>query len=233
MLLALVLHLPLYYLATPFRGRNPVPRWFLRTIAAIAGVRLRTRGEHPGQRSFFVANHVSWIDIPAMAGTTGSAFIAHDGLARIAPLRWLCGLNDTLFVARHERRSVATQIQQVRTALHQTGALTIFAEGTTSHGGETLPFKSSLLSALEGDLAIPVQPVWLDYGADTAAIAWVGDEPGLDNVLRILARIRPVELTIHFLPALCDDDRSDRKRMAHAARNAIEAARLDKLFHIG
>jgi 1-acyl-sn-glycerol-3-phosphate acyltransferase len=229
-LLALLLvSTPVYYLVAPFTARNPVPRWFLRSVAAIAGVRLRTRGTRPARRSFLVANHVSWIDIPAIAGTTGSAFIAHDGLAQIGPLRWFCGLNDTVFVARHERRSVAAQVAQIRTALRETGALTIFAEGTTSDGSATLPFKSSLLSALEGDFeeeAIPVQPVWLDYGAETRGIAWVDDEPGIDNALRILARVRPVDLIVHFLPPLGPEDRADRKRMAAAARAAIEAARV-------
>lgn len=225
LLAMLLICAPLHYVFAPFTARNPVPRWFLRSVAAIAGVRVRLRGERPARRSFLIANHVSWIDIPALAGATGSAFVAHDGLAQIGPLRWLCSLNDTVFVARHERRSVAAQVEQVRTALRETGALTIFAEGTTSDGTGTLPFKSSLLSAMEGDAdTIPVQPVWLDYGAETREIAWVGEEPGLDNALRILARLRPVDLTIHFLPPLGPEDRADRKRMASAARAAIDEA---------
>jgi len=225
MLALLAICLPLHYLAAPVFARNPVPRWFLRGIAAVAGVRLRTRGRRPGRRAFLIANHVSWIDIPAIAGITGSAFVAHDGLAQIGPLRWLCGLNDTVFVARQQRATIAAQVEQVRTALRDTGALTIFAEGTTSDGSATLPFKSALLSALEGDAEIPVQPIWLDYGAETRAIAWVGEEPGLDNALRILARVRRVDLTVHFLPPLSAQERSDRKRMAIAARAAIDAAR--------
>ncbi|MFD2135791.1 lysophospholipid acyltransferase family protein [Novosphingobium resinovorum] len=165
------------------------------------------------------------MDILAIAGRTGSAFVAHDGLAQIGPLRWLCEMNDTVFVARHERRSVSAQIEQVRAALSDTGALTIFPEGTTSDGTGTLAFKSSLLSAIEGDSDIPVQPVWLDYGVETRAVAWVGEEPGLDNALAILARWRPVDLTLHFLPPLSSEDRTDRKRMAAAARTAIETAR--------
>lgn len=227
MLAMLAIHAPLYYVFAPFTRHNPVPRSFLRSVAVIAGVRVRTTGVHPAPRTFFLANHVSWIDIPAIAGVTGSAFVAHDGLAQIGPLRWLCSLNDTVFVARHDRRSVAAQVRQVRTALAETGALTIFPEGTTSDGAGTLAFKSSLLSAIEGDFdaPIPIQPVWLDYGPETRSVAWVGEEPGLDNALRIMARVKPVELTVHFLPPLTGEDRADRKRIAAAARAAIEAAR--------
>jgi 1-acyl-sn-glycerol-3-phosphate acyltransferase len=224
MLAALFICVPLYYLLAPFAARNPIPRWFLRAIAAIAGLRVRIVGRHAAKRTFFLANHISWLDIPAMAGVTGTAFIAHDGLASIGPLRWLCGLNDTVFIARHDRRSVARQVEQIRTALLETGALTIFPEGTTSDGTALLPFKSSLLSALEADADhIPVQPVWLDYGDETRGIAWVGAEPGLDNALGILARWRPIRLTITFLPPLDANERANRKSMARAASHAIAA----------
>lgn len=229
MIAALLICAPLFYLFAPFTRRNPVPRWFLRTLATIAGARPRVIGERPARDAFLVANHVSWLDIPAIAGATGSAFIAHDGLAAIRPLRWLCSLNDTVFVARHDRRSVSDQIAQVRLALRETGALTIFPEGTTSDGTGLLPFKSSLLSALDADADhIPVQPVWLDYGPETQEIAWVDAEPGIDNALRILARWRPVALTLHFLPPLSEPERRDRKAIARAAHAAIARAMTDR-----
>jgi 1-acyl-sn-glycerol-3-phosphate acyltransferase len=224
MLATLLACLPLHYLAAPLTRHNPVPRWFLRTLRTIAGLHLRVHGATVERRTVFLANHVSWLDIPAIAGATGSAFVAHDGLAQIGPLRWLCALHHTVFIARHERRSVAAQIGQVREALRDHGPLTIFPEGTTSDGTGTLPFKSSLLAALEGDHGVPVRPVRLDYGAQTRTIAWVGDEPGLDNALRILARVRPVVLTLHLLPPLAREDMADRKRIAAAARAAIDAA---------
>lgn len=215
----------LYYLAAPFTSFNPVPRLFLRLVASTAGVRVRRTGPRPAPRTFFLANHVSWLDIPALAGLTGCAFVAHDGLASIGPLRWLCSLNDTVFVARHDRRSVAMQVEQVREALRETGALAIFPEGTTADGTRLLPFKSSLLSAIDSaNDHVAVQPVWLDYGPDVGDLAWVGDEPGLANALRILARWRPIHLDIHFLAPLEGEARADRKAMARAARERIEAA---------
>jgi len=154
-----------------------------------------------------------------------SAFVAHDGLAAFAPLRWLCDKNDTVFIARHDRTSIAVQIEQVRAALAETGALTVFPEGTTSDGTTLLPFKSALLSALETDADhFPVQPVWLDYGPQVADIAWVGVEPGLENALRVLARRQPINLTVHFLPPLPPAARASRKTMAKAAQDAILAA---------
>lgn len=219
LLLACILLYHLWRLRGP---HNPWPSRFLHGIARLAGVRMLVIGERKHKGAILLANHVSWIDIPAIAGATGSAFVAHDGLASIPLLRWLCAMNDTVFVARHDRTSIARQVARVREAIRDTGALTIFPEGTTSDGTALLPFKSSLLSALDPlPDGVAVQPVWLDYGTEAARIAWIGDEPGLDNFLRILALPRPLRLTVHLLPPLAGHTLATRKAIAAAAREAI------------
>ncbi|HEX4847121.1 MAG TPA: lysophospholipid acyltransferase family protein [Novosphingobium sp.] len=222
MLAWLIAAIPAYYLFAAFTRHNPVPRAFLSGINRIAGVRLIVHGEKVHRGAFLLANHVSWIDIPALSATTGTAFVGHDGLASMPLLKWLCKMNDTVFVARHDRTSVARQIEDVRTALSDTGALAVFPEGTTSDGTGLLQFKSSLLSALEPlPAGIAIQPVLLDYGPEAAEIAWVGEEHGLHNFLRILARRRPVVVTVRFLPVLAGDQLANRKTIAQAAREAI------------
>ena len=221
----LLLCVPLYYLHRLLRLPNPWPRIFLRGVTWIAGVKLHWRGNKARRGVLLIANHVSWIDIPALAAASGCAFVGHDGLASMPLLKWLCKMNDTVFVARHDRKSVADQVEAVRAALSHSGALTIFPEGTTSDGTGLLPFKSSLLSAFEPlPAGIAVQPVLLDYGPEAADIAWIGAEHGLDNLLRILARTMPVQLTIHYLPMLSGDALDSRKSIAAAARAAIGRA---------
>ncbi|GFE74425.1 hypothetical protein NTCA1_20740 [Novosphingobium sp. TCA1] len=225
LLVLLLACVPAYYLLAPLTRRNPAPRFFLTSVGRISGLRVTMRGSSPAPDTFFLANHVSWLDVPALSHASGTAFIAHAGLADFAPLRWLCTLNDTVFVARNRRSTVSEQVEQVRSALRDTGALTIFPEGTTSDGTDLLPFKSSLLSAIStDDDTVAAQPVWVDYGSDAAEIAWVGEEPGLDNALRILARTKPVRVTVHFLAPLTGEDRRDRKALARGAQAAIRHA---------
>lgn len=223
MALLLVLCTPLHFVWRAVGAGRWWPRVFLSGIGAVTGLIVHIEGK-PRRGALLLANHVSWLDIPALSHASGTAFVAHDGLSAFPFLKWLCEMNETVFIARHRRGSVAEQVAQVRSAMDQSGCLTLFPEGTTSDGTGLLPFKSSLLSALEempeGTI---VQPVVLAY-EDAARIAWVGDEPGLDNFKRILARLRPIRLTIRFLDPLSGADLTDRKTVAAAAQSTIAAA---------
>lgn len=205
-----------------FGQRELVPPLFLGFMGRMAGLRVRTEGT-PRKGGLFLANHVSWLDILALAGASRAIFVAHSGLTVHGGLKWLCEQNKTVFITRHERNSVTGQVEQVRAALGEQ-PVTIFPEGTTNDGTALLPFKSSLLSAVE-PLAgtVPIQPVALDY-ADAHGIAWFGNEPGLANVRRILARPGRVELTIRFLEPLSGEALANRKTMTAAAQQAIAGA---------
>lgn len=220
--------LVLYALAAPLPGLNPVPRMFLSGVLRIVGGRLRVEGEPTTAPSILLANHLSWIDIPALAAATGTAFVAHTGLAEHPVMRFLCKLNHTVFIARSDRASVAGQVHQVRDGLLETGLLTLFPEGTTGDGQNLLAFKSSLLAAVEQSASdVEIRPVWIDYGEATKQVAWVGDETGLNNAKRILSRSGQFTVTTQLLPALIPKDRNDRKTIAAAAHAAV-AARMDQ-----
>jgi 1-acyl-sn-glycerol-3-phosphate acyltransferase len=201
---------------------NPWPRRFLRGVARIFGIAIAVRGQRAPGRVLLLANHVSWIDIVVLSAASGCAFVGHDGLAGIPLLRWLCRQNDTVFIARHDKTGVAAQVGQLRRALGEMGAVALFPEGTTGDGTGLLPFKSSLLGALEPwPEGVAVQPVWLDYGADAAQVAWFGMEPGLTNFMRVVGRRRPANVIVHFLPMLTGPALASRKTVTAAARETI------------
>ena len=217
-LLIIVPHL----LLTLLGRRDVVPPLFLGTLARIAGVRMRVVGT-PLPHALLLGNHLSWLDVLVLAGASRTAFVAHAGLSYNAALAWLCRQNDTLFITRDQRGTVADQVAQVVDRLGHR-RLTIFPEATTGDGLRLLPFRSSLLSAVERlPHDIPVQPFALDF-EDAEQIAWVGDEPGLANFRKIMARTRPIYLTIRFLEPLSGAELTNRKTMAAAAQARVAKA---------
>ncbi|WP_188065580.1 lysophospholipid acyltransferase family protein [Sphingobium sp. KCTC 72723] len=205
--------------------RSPWPRRFLAMAGRSVGVRVHMSGRPHDGDMFLLANHVSWIDILALGGATGAAFVAHDGIARWPVVGWLAAQNNTLFVARERRAMLSGQIDALRDAMLGHQPVALFPEGTTSDGSGLLPFKPSLLAVLlPPPRAVLIQPVHIDYGAATHAIAWHGEEPAGTNAWRILARKGPIDVTLRFLepfdPAVC----ADRKAIAATARERIAAS---------
>ena len=207
------------------RQGSPWPRLFLGSVARIAGARVQRHGVPFRRDVVYISNHVSWIDILAIAGQSGSAFVAKSEIKTTPVVGWLADLNQTIYVSRDDRSGVADQIDRLREALTEIWSVTIFPEGTTNDGQSLLPFKSSLLKILEPPPeAVVVQPLMLDYSAVGPEIAWLGAETGKDNALRVLARRGTFPLGVHFLEPFRPDAFPGRKAIAAESRNRISAA---------
>lgn len=205
--------------------RSPWPRRFLGGTAWICGVRCTTCGLAGSGQVLFVANHVSWLDIPVLAGASGCAFVAHDGLAGAPVIGWLATLNNTVFVARGDRMAVQEQIAGVGVALTGDQSLAIFPEATTGDGKTLRPFKPALLKVVDpAPPGVVVQPVVIDYGPDAAAIAWFDSESGLTNAIRVLSRRRLIHAKVRFLDSFDPAGIGDRKTIAAYVRDVIAAA---------
>lgn len=222
MLLWLLALLPLHGIWRLLRRPSPWPRRFLGGIGRIAGARVKIRGNPLPAPVLYLANHQSWLDIMILAGATGTAFVSKAEVGAWPLFGWLASLNNTVFIARSDRRGVRQQADALRTALVSGQPVTLFPEGTTTAGATLLPFNASLLGAVAPPPpGIRVQPVAIDYGAARTTIGWA-DEPALDNVKAVLGRRGRFDVVLNFLPPI--DDVSGRKRIATAAWDAIAGA---------
>ncbi len=221
----LMIFVPLHYAYRAVRYGSPFPMLFLRYCAWIVGARVTRIGKPLRRNVFFISNHVSWVDILALAGASGTAFVAKHELRQVPVIGWLCSLNRTVHIERGNRLGIADQIRALRDALMDNWAVTIFPEGTTGDGQTLLPFKTAMLSVLEPPPpGVMVQPVLMDYGAAAPDIAWLGEETGLNNARRVLARRGHFALRIHFLDPFSPQDVRGRKAIGARAKAAIQAA---------
>lgn len=224
-LLSLFICLPMHYLWRLFRLPSPWPRFFLWLVATNCGAVIKTKGNRLKQDVFYVSNHISWFDIPVVAGVTGCTFVAQDGIASWPIIGWLCRINKTIFVSRTDRMQVGDQIGIIREAIEEKYPITVFPEGTTTDGHSLLPFKPSLFQAMAPPpKPIMIQPVLLDFGKVSKDIAWVGDELAVDNAKRLFARLGIIPTTLHFLEPFDPARFGDRKAICAEAERRIAKA---------
>lgn len=202
---------------------SPMVMAFLNAAGWIAGLRVRTTGTRLRRNVLFAANHLSWLDILALGGAARSAFVSRADIEKVPLVGWLADQNNTVYIEREAKRDIHNQANNLRSALARGRPVTLFAEGTTGPGDGLLPFRASLFHAVSPPPpGVQVQPVFLDY-TDATGIAWQDPESGLANFKRLLARKRPIQLTIHYLESLPAEATHDRKAISEAARAAIQA----------
>lgn len=223
--LPLAILLPLHFIWHLLKLPSPWAMLFLRIAARAMGARVKSHGTPVRRDVLFVANHLSWHDIPILGGITGSAFVAQDGVRKWPIIGWLATLNRTIFISRTHKQNVAQQIAELREAFEQNWSVTLFPEGTTSDGSGLLPFKQSLFESLAPPpKPMLVQPVLLDFGSVAHDIAWIGEETGWQSAWRAFTRPGSYDVNVYFLEAFDPSFFADRKQLCTEAHHRVLAA---------
>ena len=230
--LPLAILLPLHLVWHLLKLPSPWAMLFLRISTRALGARVTVYGQPLRKDVFFVANHISWHDIPILAGITGTSFVAQDGVRAWPIIGWLAKLNRTIFISRTEKQNVAQQVAELRQAIAENWSVTLFPEGTTSDGLGLLPFKQSLFATLAPPpKPMMIQPVLLDFGNDGRDIAWIGEETGWESAWRAFTRPGSYNVGVHFLEPFDPGALADRNLVCALARARLAEALSAKLGH--
>ena len=162
-----------------------VHRWCL-GARRILGLQLTVQGSAPerGARGrVVISNHRCPIDALVLMEFFGGRILANHKVAR-APIIGKGAMKaGTLFVNRDDRRSGASAVRAMRSALESGHTILIFPEGTTSPGDEVRPFKTGAFRAADG-LDVDFVPVGFAY---PPGIEFFNETLG-QHVRRMLAR---------------------------------------------
>lgn len=225
LVLSLAVAVPLHLIFRVVRLQSPWPRLFLKAVARICGAVVSVRGSQQMSDVFYVSNHVSWLDVPVLAGATGAAFVAQSDIAGWPLIGWLSRMNRTIFVSRTDRMTIAQQVETLRDALDHHQPVVVFPEGTTGDGLELLPFKPSLFAVVAPPpRPMVVQPVLVDYGVLVPEYAWIDEEGFGANAGRLLRRRGTFPVLVHFLEPIDPFVVTDRKAIAAETRKRIADA---------
>lgn len=215
----------------PGDGKRRFARLYWAGVCRLLGLRRRVVGERAESRGrpvLFVANHTSWLDVPALGGTLTACFVAKSEVGTWPGVRVIARLGRTVFVSRRASET-GRERDGMRARLAAGDDLILFPEGTSSDGARVLPFRSAFLAVAEGADPPLVQPVSVVYdrldGLPTGRTArpvssWYGDMDLGSHFYR-LARHRSLRATIVLHPPLDPADFPGRKALAAALWQAV------------
>lgn len=133
-----------------------IPRRWSLAILRAAGTRVVLENpEHidPDRQQVLVANHVSWFDVPALAGHMPGTyrFVAKKELAKVPFFGYAWTTCGHIAIDRQDIASAIESLAQARRRLEEDRpTIIVFPEGTRSATGELRPFKKgAFVLALE------------------------------------------------------------------------------------
>jgi len=173
------------------------------------------------QSGLLVSNHLSYFDVLAIAAITPAVFVAKSEIRGWPLFGWLASLAGTVFVERGRRAHVGAVNREIESALAAGALVVVFPEGTSTNGGEVLPFRSSLLEPVTtgtNSISIGCIRYELDGGDARNEVCFWGDHTFFPHVMNLLGK-RRVRATVRFGTFQRATD--DRKELAKQLREAV------------
>lgn len=183
------------------------------------------------------ANHVSWTDIILISGVIPCAFIAKSDVSSWPVFGMLARLKRSLFVEREKPGNTNHFKEEMRARLEDGEILVLFAEGTSSNGNRVLPFKSALLSAVEGT-DVSVQPLTIAYTGlgglpmgrrRRPYLAWYGDMDLLPHLWALLKQ-GLFETELRFHQVVSPSDFKNRKELSGHCEEVVRDGLMTSLY---
>jgi 1-acyl-sn-glycerol-3-phosphate acyltransferase len=201
-----------------------VSRWILRAV----GVRILVEGRPRSGPSLVVGNHVSWLDILALAASAPMQMVAKAEVGAWPLVGVAARRTGTLFLQREHLRDLPEAVAAITAALRGGSRVQVFPEATTRCGGALDPFRRAAFQAAL-DAGVVISPVTLRYldaaDAPTTVPAFVGAETLVRSVRRVLSA-RDCTVKVQWLPPIpaiagTGRDQVDRAVVARLAQNAV------------
>ena len=235
--------LPFYLVSYPLgREARRAMSWpFYRSCIALTGLSLHVSGTQAGPGTFFVANHISYLDIPVLAVLVDGLFVAKTEVQGWPLFGFLARITRTVFVSRNMTK-IAKERLTIANSLADGESVILFPEGSSSDGSRLLPFRPGLLSAAKAapDLSVRVQPVTITYGpADEAGntlsqedrdrYAWYGDMELASHLWGVFGLKDGIIVSVHFHESRASHEFKDARALAIWAEQTVSEGMRRKL----
>jgi 1-acyl-sn-glycerol-3-phosphate acyltransferase len=201
-----------------------IVRWWTTRLLAILNVEVVVEGTRLMQPTLFVANHISWLDIPLLRAAIDATFVSKEEVRTWPAIGRLAHQAGTVFFERGERNAAAAAADRMTWTLARGESMLIFPEGTTTRGNEVRRFHARLFQAAVRTGA-PVQAVAIVYSDGVHrhdGVPFVDDENFLSHLWRLAVSPR-IEATLRFCAPLAAQH-GERRLLADTACAQVRQA---------
>ncbi|NCV53971.1 MAG: 1-acyl-sn-glycerol-3-phosphate acyltransferase [Betaproteobacteria bacterium] len=195
----------------------------LKVKVEISGINLRLL-----RNNFFVANHISWLDIIVINSIMPVVFVAKSSVKSWPIFGLMARFTNTIFLDRSSKTSMLRAYQQIKETLNDS-SIFIFPEGTSTVGKHVEPFHSNFFQ-IPVDLKKSTYPVSIEYFKDnqfTNIPAYVGNDTLVESILRMV-RNPGFEVRVTYFNGINSSNKS-RKEIALKANEIINTQIAKKL----
>ena len=222
------------------RDRHPsdfsstvVSNW-LGLVARTLGVKIKTSGKALPEKTLFVANHISWLDILILGKLIPVHFLSKHEVKSIPLIGWLATRAGTLYIKRGCKDSASDASSEITDALNEQHNAIVFAEGRTTDGHVKRFHSRMLKSAI--DAHAMVQPVAIFYPLTNPetnkieinpASLFFGDISTAKS-FDLISRAPCINVEVHFLKPIDSTGKKRDEIARHAYNEVVDAIALIK-----
>lgn len=202
-------------------GQRLIQAW-MRTLNRVIGLRVWNLCQPLASPTLIVANHISWLDVPALASVLPLSFVAKADVRHWPLLGRLAGLSGTQFLDRASLAAVRPLLDGVAARLLAGHSCAVFPEGTSTVGDQVRPFFPALFQAAI-DAECPLQPVAIEYGQGNVPdplAPFVGEQSFTTHIWALLGRAH-TDVTLSFLAPI-EARGNDRRTLARRSHASVE-----------
>ena len=207
---------------------------WLGAAAWLLGVRIKTSGKALPERTLFVANHISWLDILILGHLLPVHFLSKHEVKEMPVIGWLATRAGTLYIKRGNSNSLSGASSEITDALKQQHNCLVFAEGTTTDGHIKRFHSRIMQSAIDAEAM--VQPVAIFFPVTNPetrrqrinpATLFLDDMP-IGKSFRLIAREPHIDVEVHYLEPINSSGKRRDEIARHAYDEVVEAIKAIK-----
>lgn len=203
------------------QGAQATQRW-MQQGCRILNLNIQVNGLASTGSAILVANHISWLDIVAIAAVTPVTFVSKLDLQHWPIVGVLAKFSGTVFIKRGSLFSMHETLNNLVSVLNLGRKTIFFPEGTTTTGIDVNKFHSGLFETAHS-ANCAVQPIAIRYfregKADREIAPYVDDDHFLMHLWRLLVE-RKICLQLDFLEEV-PAKKHGRRELAQACHARI------------